>query len=385
MAINLNINSMCKLGFNAPIVDGCPLYKNVEGYRGEDSLDKYKMSEKIAKNLKVRFNSPDNVRRIFVSYKKIVVEFYKPIYGERSNSLTREIVWARNSKSKNGKHIMVKVDMQEVIMEITGMRREDSNKPKYTMTGNPFKCLLSPYVLQNIEEIYFDASMLISSTVMNSGLGENVLKLLNNKDTDYKDRGDVQLLFNQLTLNGKDVRKQFPRLKAIGYISNLGDIYDSVQRKSGIDSLEDIRGSWLDNAIIEREIKNPQTNIKIYKIPNVPALNTEFSVKDGIYEFDRIVLDSYRDSIKQRIERYYESKRGKQIEERKKEAEDTLNNEKSELELTLDKMYELFNGDESLIKSQVTALFLGRKISEKEKELKLMSKQGKERYGKYIQ
>lgn len=384
MAITLNIYNMCKTGFNAPVVEGCPLYKNVEGYRGEESLAKYNMSERLIKNLQTRYNSPDNVRRLFITYKKIIVEFYKPVCGEKNNKLTREIVWARSSKDNKGKNVMVRVDMREAILDIIGINRNNQEQPKYKMTGNPFRGFISPYVLQNIEEIYFDASMLISDTIMNSGLGGQVMKLLKNKDTEYKDTGEVEAIFNQMTLNGKDIRRQFPRLKAVGYISSLGDIYDSVQGKPGIDSIEDMKGSWLNSPVIQKEIKNPKTNIKVYKVDGVPALNTSFSVKEGIYEFDRVILAEYKESLQQRVDRYFESERAKKVEEKKIEAENTLENEKSELEVTLDKIYDLFNGDESKVKSQVTALFLGRKVSEKERELKLMSKQGKERYGKYI-
>lgn len=396
--ITVNLNTLCKRAFYYPTVEmNEPLYRNVDTYGGDDKINMDKMSAKYRNTIKSRYNSPDNVRRLFIKKDKIVVEFYKPIRGDKNNSLVRELEWCR-MKAVKGKMIKVSTDMEAIINSTTGQLAKMSGKNIskeqlaslgngviYRVEGNPFKALTSPYVLQNIEEMYFDESVFTSSELLNSPLSDTIIKLFANKGKSLgvmKDSKEIQYIIDNFIANNKDVRKQFPRLKAVGYIENLAELYKRVKYKPGTNSIEDMQITWVQLAL--KQFGGNIGTVMLKAVDGVPKLNEYFSVKSGIYQFDKEVLEPYNQSLNDRIKKYRDSKKQEAQEVKKQEAQEVMENEPSAVEQVLDDIWDLLNGDTEEVKKQVRALFMGRGKNEVENEKKMLSNRGKERYGSYF-
>ena len=82
----LNINSILTKYINKPSItaNGIVLYTHVDGYRGElTAMEKLAIANsKVAMIGQSNFSSPTNVRRVFITGNRVVLQTYKPLSRE---------------------------------------------------------------------------------------------------------------------------------------------------------------------------------------------------------------------------------------------------------------------------------------------------------------
>jgi hypothetical protein len=190
-------------------------------------------------------------------------------------------------------------------------------------------------------------------------------------------------MFETACLKGvKDLRERFPRLKCVGYIEHLETIYPKVQQKGGTESIEDMMRPWSTNALVREAISSNETSVSIYNVPGAKPLNTDYSLKDGIYVYDRDVLKDYFINLDARIKDYARGQRDQKLDEKKEELIKKVQTTKSSFEVTIDDIY---------AKEGVKGATLALKISlngmpklEQTAILNNMSSDGQSRYKKLL-
>lgn len=286
--IKLNLNNIISTGVNVPytIIEKnntkktSPLYKRVDGEVESDILNS-KGDDWVKKNYNT-YSSPSNVKRLFITYKGVYVHLYKPVEGSTNKSLKREY--------------KIKTNMLEV--------REDLIKGtnKYKVVGDGLSRLMHPWVIKNIEEIYFDW-VLFLSTELDNIMGAQMFKhygIGGNRGIDSD--GMLEALSERILGDKESVLKQFPRLKCIGYFSNLEELYRIVPDKPNVDSLDDMRRIWAFNDSVKADMENTNSWTMLSQLRPFEKLIKEASVLSGIYCYDAKVLESYFNQLRKRIE-----------------------------------------------------------------------------------
>ena len=179
----------------------------------------------------------------------------------------------------------------------------EAKKPRrLILKGTGLKALSKPWVTSNIEEVYFDWTLLMSETYRNAGIGcDELLDRLQSGKRGYIKSGIPLKMFNIANTEGvNNIRTRYPRLRCIGLISNLSYILskDFDRGKTGIDSLEDSIKLWskMDRNI--ELIKQSNSLIVMNELDDIKGYNINFSIRDGIYKFDKEVLNGHFNNYK---------------------------------------------------------------------------------------
>lgn len=344
---------------HSPRVDGNPIYARVDGGMESGDGRSTTKTEKWANVVEKSYSSPDNIRRVFITHRAVYIHLYRPIPGVNSGSLRVEKT--------------LKLDMNEVL---PGIFAEFGQKPEYKVTGTGIAAIARPWVCSNIEELYFDWSIFISYDIMNMGFGniynDYILKQ-NQVPLDI-----IKQLFNKACMsNIKEIRTRFPRLRSVGYIQSLEEIYNSEQGKSGVDSIDDLKKPWCINSGVKAAIQCGQATI--WKVEGLPELNYARSVKPNIYVFDRDILEPYFNNLESRIRTFIRSERDKKSDTKREKLIAEAQSVKGSFEKMMDKIYST-GGIESVRKSIMITLKHSTSIERKEIYESLTS-DGKIRYG----
>ena len=123
--------------------------------------------------------------------------------------------------------------------------------------------------------------------------------------------------------NISNMRERSPRLRCVGYISML-EVYTKLLREIEIEVVQ----SCGNNDIVVNAIKDPSIAVSIYKLDDVRDSNTKFSIKEGLYLYDRNILKEYQSRLESKIK-----KQGEKVASTPQGVEDTV---KSEVEIKLD-------------------------------------------------
>lgn len=256
------------------------------------------------------YNSATNIRAVFITYDRVFIEYYK------------EPASAKKSLQKFTSGALGE-DLQDAALKIANYRQDlqkwnmtralDPKAPgpdQYRVIGNVFGVFNDPYACNNIEEIYFDWSILLSEevaqVVAQSGLqtfvGEAAYReFLSGQYSGNMIKNNVWMnCFTQFAFDANDrnklqggmeaFRNKFPRLRTIAMISKLKDIVQSAQRLGSLGSSV-IKGSnprWLEKNI--DLIQNSNSIVIATILKDVPMLNKQFIVKDTQYKFDKMFL-----------------------------------------------------------------------------------------------
>lgn len=241
----------------------------------------------IMKDSKV-FNSPTNVRRVYFTVTGVFVEFYTETTNASGNSMLCNIEKVSSEFSK-------------------GIDEFINTGNLGLFEGDPFNSLINPWVTSNIEEVYFDASVLLSPEVRNrmSFLNPTV-DMIRNCITCKVIKGCVENKVSMaIGLDRARLVSKFPRLKSVGFISNLSSL-DSRVLTAGVNSVRvivekaknGIDTSKQQSILIDTdEYKTFQSN-KVYVeiIERISGTNSEydeyeaFTLRDNYYKFDDIKL-----------------------------------------------------------------------------------------------
>lgn len=285
--------------------DMFPLYKrNDDFFRTNKSAGS--RSDVWLKAVEATYSSPNNIRRVFITYAGVYVHLYKPIKGAGADTM------------KFYKYDSVNKEFNPVGL-VQGGR-----------TGEVYKTGLGAFKGQwscsNIEEIWFDWTLLMSAEIQ--ALYPNCINEMTREGTTTVQNGKfLRELFNRFCLKpGEDLGKVFPRLKVIGYIDKLYPVYTKIKYKAGEDSLEDFKSLWADRQEVKFAINIPTAYVMMHRIYNAHELNDKFITR-SFYSYDTEVLDPYFENLKNRMLKYAYDERTKQVSKPKKvsEFEELLN------------------------------------------------------------
>lgn len=359
MAIRINLDKEVEKLIHFPRFEGTPLYTRIPGCMEGYANTQEDVSTKSLAWIKwshLSYGSPNNIRRVFITSKGVKTHLYQPIVNKGSKG-------KNTSLKRENQFSSFKAD--EVVQSIL------SGQNEYIVTRTGFNALASPWVASNIEELYFDWTVLLSDDVMNMGKGNLLAELTATSNTGITRSTLPYELFEFACLKGQDIRTKFPRLRVIGYIQQLDRVYNMVDYKGGAESIEEMGKLWCANRVVKAAGADANCRVLIYDVPGVKRLNTDYRKREGIYSYDAEVLLPYFEDRKIKINEY-KSKMSKPQE---------IVTTKSEIEITLDEMYER-DGVEFIAKT-IKVMFTNKEDGKQ--ALNEMSTGGKNRYSRMFQ
>ena len=283
----INISELVGKLIHSPILytdtDEIPMYVKVK----EKPHD-----VKYMENMSKTYNSPNNIRRIFLTYSGVTINWYVP-YVENKRQL--------RAYTKNF-HFNTSIDSTASDILKAGLNGEVDEQSK--LVGSPISLLNNLYECSNVEELYFDWTYALADGCIDSIkeiANENAL----NKYEFINSIGYAQK-FSEINTDhfrnivdetlGENWKERFPRLHQVGIISNLDSILknntmygeDSMLRSIGkINTWTEInKGILLNNnsyGIVD-DLGIEKTGTGINKI---------FIVEDSVYKFDKEHLLSF--------------------------------------------------------------------------------------------
>lgn len=320
--------------------NGYALYPKVKGYSGtaenSEMTTKAEQDATYIATSEHTYNSPTNIKRIFITYKEVVVEYHTSpvVKGASSNRYAVSSVNVDNTPFEN---IAMKVvsydeDNRKYLME-KAINSNAKAPTQYVFSGK-FNIATYPYVCSNIEEIYFDWSVLLSPDVapyfnelLHGANPATIIQTLSNMPNNVSQESNlpINLFIAHNSSNSKDLRKKFPRLREITFISSLNAIMHTAgvvgpNCASGMDKNDDIKSNntWFD---INKDIIN-NTNTCVLRgnmKSQVAYPCKDFVVKSNMYKFDYEKLDLYTKQYIDKIE--------KEIRKEKYGTQDTVEDE----------------------------------------------------------
>ena len=326
--VTVNLNSAINKAMHRPITKTGE-YTLYTKYNDSSSAENSQMTEaekdaEFIEKSKSNFNSPTNIRRVFVTNRKVYVHYYCPYII--NNSPTGKYVSEVDLVPVPGNKEVSLYEVAESMAMFSeynyafknGMGRAASTmfaeegKKIYKTTGTLINILSSYYACNNIEELYFDWTLLMSNELEAYLPATHKItsnrQILNNwvNSPEYRKNYDkfmISLMSEILDLRTEDdIKKKFPRLKAIGIISNLDAIMrnPSVINSQGLLKSRTDTKSWLEvnDELIQRS--NSIVQISIINMSSAP--NYTFKVKDQQYKFDHDYLKDYVDKYKKAFE-----------------------------------------------------------------------------------
>lgn len=347
----LNINSILTKYINKPSItaNGIVLYTHVDGYSGElTAMEKLAIANsKIAMIGQSNFSSPTNVRRVFITGNRVVLQTYKPfIKGGKVDTAGCWNEYKFKEEDNIYDKVIERLNFNQIMDEyhlakangVTGIE-----KPKVTtLKGNGFKVFYKPWVMSNIEEIYVDWTFLCTDDIIQYHQDAAILV-----EDAFRNRGSgklnsrlLQTLFEEANgINTKSIRNRYPRLKCIAMISNLDDVlnqhYD--RGKTNTDAYTEYGKYWFEHEINNQLIRDSNSIVIINKLnDDIEALNRNFTVRDGVYKFDSEILKDFVADLQNRMLKYARDLRDAR--DGVNQSNDEVVTTKSEIEQQLDEM-----------------------------------------------
>lgn len=322
-----------------------PLYARM-GTEMESSLDQIGTKDPSwVRAVEIRYNSPTNVKRLFIGDRKVYIQYFKPQFNVSSKASGQgQSCWTRVTIDENdiiGDLVNKSLGYNDLVhqADANGEKRPD----KIILTKTGLGALSNHWVMSNIEEVYITPEILMSEDiVLNIADATSIWKLLReNPAGKVANNNPVPLKIFEYAngANVNSIRNRFPRLRRVVIASNL----DAIMEKSGAmgindnmpTSLEEAGQSWL-NYITKLGIANAGSFV-ISQVPveagHDPIM--EFSLRPGIYKFDANILQEYTEKYKNKIQELRLVKAGLG-----EKAPEVKNTNKSEYEQYLDNLCE---------------------------------------------
>lgn len=305
--VNINLSTR-GAAIHRPRIDDYPVYCRVDN----DIQEISKRSDKWQKNVENIYNSPTNIRRVYFTYKSVYVEHFQPVVG-CGNTLKAGI------KGSNIKEIVIK----------------NAYNKDHKFSGSYLTAITTPWVCSNIEEIYFDWSIFTSNDILNLGFGNLLRDSLASFTGEVKGISlqVIQLLFARYCMNSNTIeinaiKERFPRLKVVGYIRDLDNIYNNTSNKSGRKGIDDFILPWC-VGIDSIKASMEQKTSTLWLLPDANKFISKSIIRDNTYKFDRNVLLEYFNNLNkaynQRIEK---DRQAEQLENNLTQDKDKLEKEK---------------------------------------------------------
>lgn len=234
------------------------------------------------------YNSPTNVKRVKIAENVICIEAHNAIKGYAGGRYKGTLI------------------EHNVKKEIEVFKK---NGQWEVFEGDPFNALLNPWITSNIEEIYFDASVFLSAEVRRRVTFLNITPAIVVACMTGTVRGGVATanVSEVLGLDKETLKKKFPRLRVIAFISNLKDVKAEfvedkplLYRATNKSECEYVDTLWIDS----EGYKNEQANkvyIQIVEKFNPDLSYDNFTVRDQYYKYDDLVLKPLISQIKENV------------------------------------------------------------------------------------
>lgn len=232
------------------------------------------------------YNSPTNVKKLFITSDQIVDIFYTPFI-------------TKGQKTTEGCYRLRKVsDINDAINDI--IKYEQSRcgdlaysqkvEQNYKLTGKALSFLTTPWVLSNIEEVYIDLSCMFTENMINTVGANNVIRVYQSKNAQVLSKNISNIIEFISGTNIDMLTKQLQRLKVIGIIPNLNELITSgaVQKfyNNGVFALEATK-----NGI------NIKENSAFYFTERLKIMDDGRLSIRPYYKFDKEVLSSFADKF----------------------------------------------------------------------------------------
>lgn len=402
--VTVNLNAAINKAMHRPITKngGYTLYtKFGDNSSAENSqmTEAEKDAEFIEKS-KSNFNSPTNIRRVFITHDKVYVHYYCPYIINNSKAKyfsEAELIPVPDSKGTKLFEIATSMtefnELNMLFKTQPGHRAAstifaEANKKIYKTNGAMMNIISSYYACNNIEELYFDWTLLLSND-LEAYLPESHRVTLNKvifnnwcHSQQYRKNYDnfmLELLSQLLDLRStEELTKKFPRLKAVGIISNLSDIMKNpnvINTEGLLKSKNDIK-TWLElnNQLIVQSNSIVQISLTTSLLSKP---NYTFKIKDQQYKFDHDYLKDYVDKYKKSVENIARTGNAEGKTEKKEEQprniDERLNSLINDLKVTEQK-----RGIKNYVASILRIAFFDLPMSEKEKAVKTVSKENEQ-------
>ena len=273
---------------------------------------------------KTTFSSPNNVRRLFITGNRVLIQLYRPrMYKGKLDGAGNWYEY-KYKKEDNLRDLAIKALNYEVELEayniskINGMGELDKPE-KIELTGNILSILTRSWVLNNIEEVYIDWTPLVSRDIYYKypEVPQLIDGILNRGGSGRLNSNILEeLLLDGSSGNLQNMRSRFPRLKSIMLISNLDMILDMDydRGKTNSDAYSEYGKFWFELEINSNLIKSTNNLIIMSTFMNdLERLNTNFHIQTGIYKYDNEILNEFFINLKDRILKYGREQRDKRM------------------------------------------------------------------------
>ena len=350
--INKNLNKIIKSAMHRPISkDGYVLYPKVPGYSGtEEGETQAEQSEIFQKQSIGNYNSPTNIRKLFITGRGVVVQYYSAMVTSGSQTTPK---WKETEYKSEDNLFEVAKSMVTYSKEYSRYVADRSINPTsaiepdgYTVDGKGISIISSPWTCNNIEEIYFDWTLLLSEETrryfrqfglydVNSVLNTFLINPPQAKE--IKDNSIITYFKDYNSGGIKDLRKRYPRLKLIAMISNLDAVLqhpNMVKVDQGFDDIEQGKLTWYE---VNRNLIGQSNSLVILGdiSADISKLNKEFIIKDTMYKFDFEKLKGVIERYTTKIDDYKRQKMYGTSEQVDNTAEEMLNDTTSDIEQKL--------------------------------------------------
>lgn len=300
---SLTLNNIFKSRIHGPSLKGKPFYVQKADYKDSENtsdgdLASLLKNPEYMKHANSNLNSPTNIRRIFITHKKVVIEHYAApmINGKRDNLVIERTVQDFDS--------WVKKWINSNLISPSQAAFSKSSIDKVKITGN-ISQPIEFYKCSNIEEIYFDWSALVSDDLggfinskYNNGQVDNIHPYIiqnymnKQKNLGTKNQNEAMML---LLINKQKLTYSYKRLRMVGFISNLDDIdIKGTIETINSNKVSDTSRLWVENEVVMNYIKSGIADVWLTKIDG--AVKTydrleNFEIKKAQFKFDDEYLE----------------------------------------------------------------------------------------------
>lgn len=291
---NVNLDKQFGSGINWPRVDGIPLYVRTDN---EEVLKGRAITPKWMEKSTRMYNSPTNIRRIMVSYGRVQTEFHTA-YANGAKNNKRIATVELNSADKILSGALQIAD--------TALGRPIIGDETIKLSGTGLKAINQNWVASNLEEIYFDWSVLTSPQFLQveqfrnllmaslNAMGKNVTQV---KQLDHQVAFEIlrRAINNQRLMTESEILEQFPRLHTVAFFSNLNAIpgNDWVIARPTEGNVEESFRGLLGNEKWKPVMQSIGGYTSIHRTNLYGKVIPKIVSRPGIYRFDAEYMEEY--------------------------------------------------------------------------------------------
>lgn len=383
-----NLDSIISKYIHRPILKASdnlpPLYART-GSESESQSDLEGMSNPLwQKAVQVRYNSPTNVRRLFISDNGVSIQYFQPPFNANEASGGNKY-WATYSFLSDEKLSTMAYNVLNYNQLVMDAAMRNASKPDRTVvTKTGLGALSNNWKMSNVEEIYITPSILVSEDIRNRfQTAESVYMAFQANPTGklFNDELPLRIFEYANGSNIKDIRSRFPRLRTVAFATNLDKVLEVPKITSLREGLpaetSELGLKWFKHAA-KFNIQG-LTSLMVADVPfESKAPCVEFAIRPGIYKFDATVLQPFVDKYKAKVTELGRQQRDALKNIIKEEAKAA----KSEYERMLDSICET-KGD-TVVAAAIQLTFARSTKDEIDKVFSEMSSEGNQKYRKML-